>query len=206
MRIDVHVIDTPGLGDTLWRDETRFGFAQQAETLKALLEKLGLKACAVLGHDTGATLARRLAIITSRGVATWLDTSAQADGVCRRSVFVATVDARLIALDAAGCGDDGLDDGPLVVGLPVGHDEDRLRLRVAASLAIEIRIERVLQDACVGAGIQAVSRGQVNAARAIGMNEIQVMRLVIAPQAFRIIIPPLGNSVNGVLKTTSIAR
>ncbi|MFT4000902.1 MAG: amino acid ABC transporter permease [Rhizobium sp.] len=57
----------------------------------------------------------------------------------------------------------------------------------------------------VRAGIAAVPRGQVNAARAIGMREWQVMRYVIAPQALRIIIPPLGNSVNSVLKTTSIA-
>lgn len=57
----------------------------------------------------------------------------------------------------------------------------------------------------IRAGIIAVPRGQVNAARAIGMTEAQVMRYVVAPQAMRIIIPPLGNSVNSVLKTTSIA-
>ena len=57
----------------------------------------------------------------------------------------------------------------------------------------------------IRAGIAAVPRGQVNAARAIGMRPSQVMRYVVAPQAFRIIIPPLGNSVNGVLKTTSVA-
>lgn len=55
------------------------------------------------------------------------------------------------------------------------------------------------------AGISAVPAGQINAARAIGMKESQVMRYVIAPQALRIVIPPLGNSVNSVLKTTSIA-
>ncbi|MBD0415445.1 amino acid ABC transporter permease [Oryzicola mucosus] len=57
----------------------------------------------------------------------------------------------------------------------------------------------------IRAGISAVPSGQVNAARAIGMRESQVMRYVVAPQALRIIIPPLGNSVNSVLKTTSIA-
>lgn len=57
----------------------------------------------------------------------------------------------------------------------------------------------------IRAGITAVSKGQVSAARAIGMTEPQVMRYVIVPQAMRIIIPPLGNSVNSVLKTTSIA-
>jgi polar amino acid transport system permease protein len=36
------------------------------------------------------------------------------------------------------------------------------------------------------------------------MREGQIMRYVVMPQALRIIIPPLGNSVNGLLKTTSI--
>lgn len=34
---------------------------------------------------------------------------------------------------------------------------------------------------------------------------MQVFRLVVWPQALRVIIPPLGNSVNGLLKTTSVA-
>jgi quinoprotein glucose dehydrogenase len=52
-------------------------------------------------YDPKVDRGLRFAIVTSRGVATWLDTSARADHVCRRSVFVATIDARLIALDAA---------------------------------------------------------------------------------------------------------
>ena len=44
---------------------------------------------------------RRLAIVTSRGVSTWLDPAAGRAMVCRRRIFVATIDARLIALDAA---------------------------------------------------------------------------------------------------------
>src|SRR2546427_1680722 len=53
---------------------------------------------------------RRLAILTSRGVSTWLDPAAVDGRPCRRRIFVATVDARLIALDAAGgtpCADFG---------------------------------------------------------------------------------------------------
>ncbi len=55
------------------------------------------------------------------------------------------------------------------------------------------------------AGILAVARGQREAALALGLRRFQVFRLVIWPQALRIIIPPLGNSVNGLLKTTSVA-
>ncbi|HZW76448.1 MAG TPA: membrane-bound PQQ-dependent dehydrogenase, glucose/quinate/shikimate family, partial [Caldimonas sp.] len=52
-------------------------------------------------YDPNVDRARLFALVTSRGVATWLDTSARADRACRRRVFVATIDARLIALDAA---------------------------------------------------------------------------------------------------------
>jgi quinoprotein glucose dehydrogenase len=44
---------------------------------------------------------RRVAIATSRGVSTWLDAEAGPDRACRRRIFVGTVDARLVALDAA---------------------------------------------------------------------------------------------------------
>src|SRR5262249_16536255 len=63
-------------------------------------------------YDPKVDRARRFALVTSRGVATWLDTSARADRVCRRRVFVATIDARLIARDAAtgmACADFGRD-------------------------------------------------------------------------------------------------
>ena len=43
----------------------------------------------------------------------------------------------------------------------------------------------------VRAGIQAVSRGQINAAYALGMNYSQTMRLIILPQAFRKVTPLL---------------
>lgn len=56
----------------------------------------------------------------------------------------------------------------------------------------------------IRSGILAVPVGQSNAGRALGLNPAQVMRYVVMPQATRIIIPTLGNSVNGLLKTTSI--
>ena len=54
-------------------------------------------------------------------------------------------------------------------------------------------------------GILSVAKGQSEAARALGLKPFQIFRLVVLPQALRVIIPPLGNSVNGLLKTTSIA-
>jgi len=54
-------------------------------------------------------------------------------------------------------------------------------------------------------GILSVAKGQTEAARALGLRPFQIFRQIVLPQALRVIIPPLGNSVNGLLKTTSIA-
>jgi general L-amino acid transport system permease protein len=57
----------------------------------------------------------------------------------------------------------------------------------------------------VRAGIQAVPKGQVEAARAIGLNGFQVMRLVVFPQALRVIIPPLTGHYLNLAKNSSLA-
>lgn len=53
-------------------------------------------------------------------------------------------------------------------------------------------------------GILAVPAGQSNAGRALGMSPAQVMIYIVLPQAIRVIIPAIGNSINGMLKTTAI--
>jgi pimeloyl-ACP methyl ester carboxylesterase len=55
--------DTPGLGESEWREATDFRFAGQAETLRRFADAQGLGAFSVLAFDTGATLARQLALI-----------------------------------------------------------------------------------------------------------------------------------------------
>jgi polar amino acid transport system permease protein len=54
------------------------------------------------------------------------------------------------------------------------------------------------------AGIQSIGRGQMEAARSLGMSYIQAMRHVVLPQAFRVILPPLGNDLIAMLKDTSL--
>jgi polar amino acid transport system permease protein len=54
-------------------------------------------------------------------------------------------------------------------------------------------------------GIQAVQRGQIEAAKSLGMGTFQLTRRIILPQATRVIVPPLGNDFNHLLKTTSLA-
>lgn len=54
-------------------------------------------------------------------------------------------------------------------------------------------------------GVQAVGRGQIEAAKSIGMTPWQITTRITLPQAFRVIVPPLGNDFNQMLKTTSLA-
>ncbi|ABI68381.1 amino acid ABC transporter permease [Syntrophomonas wolfei] len=56
----------------------------------------------------------------------------------------------------------------------------------------------------VRAGIQAVDRGQTEAARSLGMNNRQAMWYVILPQAYKIVIPPMINEFIAMLKDTSL--
>lgn len=56
----------------------------------------------------------------------------------------------------------------------------------------------------VRAGIQAVDKGQMEAARSLGMNTKKAMTYVILPQAFKIVIPPLINEFIALLKDTSL--
>jgi polar amino acid transport system permease protein len=54
------------------------------------------------------------------------------------------------------------------------------------------------------AGIQSIHRGQMEAARSLGMNYIQAMRYVVLPQAMRVVLPPVGNEFIMLLKDTSL--
>lgn len=97
---------------------------------------------------------------------------------------------------------------PLLVQLIViytGLPQLGIKLSVVESALIGLTLNEAAYLAeIVRSGISAVSEGQVRAARALGMREPQIMRYIVLPQALRIIVPPLGNSVNGLLKTTSV--
>ena len=54
------------------------------------------------------------------------------------------------------------------------------------------------------AGVQAIPRGQGEAAHTLGLSTRQIMQHVILPQALRIVLPPLGNSFVGMLKDSSL--
>jgi polar amino acid transport system permease protein len=54
------------------------------------------------------------------------------------------------------------------------------------------------------AGIQSIPKGQMEAARSLGMSYFQAMRFVIIPQAVRMILPPVGNEFISLLKDSSL--
>ncbi|MGP4105907.1 amino acid ABC transporter permease [Virgibacillus sp. L01] len=56
----------------------------------------------------------------------------------------------------------------------------------------------------VRAGIQSIEKGQMEAARSLGMPFTEAMRSIILPQAFRRMIPPLGNELIALLKDSSL--
>ena len=58
---------------------------------------------------------------------------------------------------------------------------------------------------CVRAGIQGISKGQREAAASVGLNPNQILKLVIMPQALRIIIPPTTNQYLNLTKNSSLA-
>lgn len=55
------------------------------------------------------------------------------------------------------------------------------------------------------AGIESIERGQMEAARSLGMSHFQAMRHIILPQAIRVVMPPLGNDFISMLKDSSLA-
>ncbi|MCW3475504.1 amino acid ABC transporter permease [Limobrevibacterium gyesilva] len=55
------------------------------------------------------------------------------------------------------------------------------------------------------AGIESVHQGQMEAAQMLGMTRLAALRIVILPQAMRVVLPPLGNFAIGLLKDTALA-
>ena len=57
----------------------------------------------------------------------------------------------------------------------------------------------------VRSGILAINKGQIEASSAVGLNKIQILRLIIIPQAMRVIIPPLTSQYLNLTKNSSLA-
>ena len=75
---------------------------------------------------------------------------------------------------------------------------------IALTLALSLYTATFIAE-CVRAGIQGISKGQKEAASSLGLTANQVLKLVIMPQALRIIIPPTTNQYLNLTKNSSLA-
>jgi polar amino acid transport system permease protein len=74
---------------------------------------------------------------------------------------------------------------------------------VAAYIAFSLNIAAYMAE-IIRAAIQSIDKGQMEAARSLGLSRGQAMRFIIIPQSYRRMIPPIFNEFNLVLKDTSL--
>lgn len=96
------------------------------------------------------------------------------------------------------------------LGIPFGHVFIYFNANALIPVFLGVTLGLGLNEAAymseiVRAGILSVDEGQTEAAEALGMTRLKVLRRIVLPQAMRIIIPPTGNEVISMLKTTSLA-
>ncbi|WP_420122620.1 amino acid ABC transporter permease [Nakamurella sp.] len=95
------------------------------------------------------------------------------------------------------------------LGIPFGPEflyfntTELIPVLVGGLLALGLN-EAAYMAEIVRAGITSVDAGQTEAAEALGMTRLRVMRRIVLPQAMRIIVPPTGNETISMLKTTSL--
>jgi polar amino acid transport system permease protein len=98
----------------------------------------------------------------------------------------------------------------LSIGIPFTHIEwigttnQIISPFLAAILGLGLN-EAAYMSEVVRAGIISVDQGQTEAAQALGMTRMRVMRRIVLPQAMRVILPPTGNETISMLKTSSLA-
>ena len=88
-------------------------------------------------------------------------------------------------------------------GMPIALDVRIPFTYGAGSLALAV-VSAAYMAETIRAGIEAVPKGQMEAARSLGMSHTRAMVSIVIPQAFRIIIPPLTNELVMLLKDTAL--
>ncbi|HQZ86526.1 MAG: polar amino acid transport system permease protein [Actinomycetota bacterium] len=97
----------------------------------------------------------------------------------------------------------------IALGIPFGPEmltfdtKTLIPAFVAALLGLGLN-EAAYMSEIVRAGIISVDEGQEEAATALGMSRMQTLRVIVVPQAMRVIVPPTGNETISMLKTTSL--
>ncbi len=99
----------------------------------------------------------------------------------------------------------------IVLGIPFvgvtfyhGNANAIITTFTAAALGLGLN-EGAYMAEIVRAGILSVEEGQTEAAQSLGMSRLKTMRLIVLPQAMKVIIPPTGNETISMLKTSSLA-
>lgn len=91
-------------------------------------------------------------------------------------------------------------------GVPLAFPDREIPGGTYGSVALGLGLTAAAYMAeTIRAGIQAVPRGQMEAARTLGMSHAQAMVSIVLPQAFRVVIPPLTNEFIMLTKDTSLA-
>ena len=80
----------------------------------------------------------------------------------------------------------------------------RLDAFPAAAIGMSVCAGAYISEIIRG-GIESIDKGQMEAARSLGMTYLQAMRRIILPQAYRRLIPPMGNEIIALMKDTSLA-
>jgi polar amino acid transport system permease protein len=94
----------------------------------------------------------------------------------------------------------GVPFGPAIVHTSANHV---ITTFVAALLGLGLN-EGAYMAEIVRAGFLSVPEGQTEAAQSLGMTRLQILRMVVLPQAMRVILPPTGNETISMLKNTSL--
>jgi general L-amino acid transport system permease protein len=190
---------------------------ESGELTQEALEEASLKLCAVEGNPSEVNLTaqlRRAGIPYDVDRSDRIDqaTAAYADGECE----VLVADRTSLSAERSN-----LENPANQVIVPIAETPMRLSIprveglnfvggiKMTPSFAA-LLIGLVLFTAAyiaeiVRAGIQSVSKGQSEAAYALGLNESQRLRLVVLPQALRVIIPPLTSQYLNLAKNSSLA-
>jgi general L-amino acid transport system permease protein len=95
-------------------------------------------------------------------------------------------------------------DTPAVQGLRLAGGQQLSPEFMALLTGLVVYTSAFIADV-VRSGIQAVSRGQVDAAKSLGLSSFHIMRLIVFPQALRVIVPPLTSQYLNLTKNSSLA-
>lgn len=95
------------------------------------------------------------------------------------------------------------DDGLLISGEWALYLKREYGAFISGALALSLNSGAYIAE-IFRAGIQSIDRGQFEAARSLGLNYFETMKAIIIPQAFRRMLPPLGNEAIMLLKDSSL--